>query len=157
MKPLPWLLAGFLLLGTPGCIYVHVSGDLDEEFWDDDDDHVGFQDLSAAVQDSLVDPRFDLNLDANPWHTEAAWTVRYGGAGSDGATAFHKAKEAVLGRIQREGGTLTTQSDDGPHAWSCSFRLEDDESGSARVRLIENADAGESRPHRLEVVWEQSD
>ena len=82
--------------------------------------------------------------------------MHYASAGSDGHAAFHRAREAVLRRIEREGGTLTEQHDDGPHEWSCSFRL-DDEPGKASVRLVENADEGEARPHRLEVFWEESD
>jgi hypothetical protein len=61
----------------------------------------------------------------------------------------------VLARIEREGGTVTEQHDDGPHAWSCSFRLDDDP-GEASVRLVENADEDDERPHQLEVVWEES-
>jgi hypothetical protein len=155
-KSLSWLLAGFLLLGCPGCIYVRVTGDLDEEFWGDEDDQMGFHELDAALEGCLADPAYDLDLETNPWHTEAVWTVRYAGAGSDGPAAFHKAKEAVLKRIEREGGQLTEQRDDGPHAWSCSFRI-DDEPGEASVELLENAGEDDERPHQLEVSWEESD
>lgn len=154
---LSWLFTGFLLACSTGCIYVRVTGDLDEEFWGDGDgDTSGFQDLSQAVEGCLADPEYDLDLEASPWHTEAEWTVRYASAGSDGHAAFRKAKEAVLARIEREGGTLTEQHADGPHAWSCSFEL-DGEPGEAAVRLVENADEDDERPHQLEVSWEESD
>jgi hypothetical protein len=153
---LSWLLASFLALSAPGCIFVHVTGDLDEEFWGDDEDMTGFHELSAAVDGCLVDPAYDLDLDASLWRKEAAWTVRYASEGSDGPGAFHKAKEAVLKRIEREGGTLTEQHDDGPHVWSCSFRI-DDEPGEASVALVEGAREDDARPHQLEVTWEQSD
>lgn len=153
---LSWLLASFLVLSAPGCIYVRVTGDLDEEFWDDEDDELGFHELNAALEECLVDPEYDLDLEANPWRQEANWTVRYASNGSDGHAAFHKAKEAVLKRIEREGGRLTAQHDDGPHAWSCAFRI-DDEPGEASVALVEDAGEDDERPHRLEVSWEQSD
>lgn len=151
-----WLLSGLLLLGTPGCIYVRVTGDLDEDFWGEGGDESGFQELSQAVEGCLVDPEYDLDLEASPWHTEAEWTVRYASEGSDGHQAFRKAREAVLGRIEREGGSVTAQRDEGLHAWSCSFRL-DGEPGEASVRLVENAHEGEARPHQLEVRWEADD
>jgi len=153
---LSWLLASFLVLSTPGCIYVRVTGDLDEDFWgNDDEDMTGFQELSAAVDGCLVDPAYDLDLEASPWRQEASWTVRYASEGSDGPAAFHKAKEAVLKRIEREGGTLTEQHDDGPHAWSCSFRI-DDEPGEASVALVEGV-RDDARPNQLEVTWEETD
>ncbi len=154
---LSWLLAGWLLLGSSGCIYVRVTGDLGEELWDDEgEDEAGFHDLRAAVEGCLVDPAFDLDMEANPWRCEAEWTVRYVADGSDGHAAFRRTREAVLARIEREGGTVTGQQDDGAHAWSCTFRL-DDEPGEASVRLVEDAGEDDERPHQLEVVWEQSD
>lgn len=150
-----WLLAGLLLAASTGCIYVRVKGDLDEA-WDDGDDDSGFHELSQAVDGCLVDPAYDLNLQASPWHTEAEWTVRYASAGSDGHAAFRKAREAVLARIEREGGTLTGEHRDGAHDWRCSFEL-DGEPGKASVRLVENASNDDERPHRLEVSWEESD
>lgn len=153
---LSWLLASFLVLTAPGCIYVRVTGDLDEDFWGDDDDMTGFHELSAALEGCLADPQYDLDLEANPWRKEANWTVRYARAGSDGPAAFHRAKEAVLARIAREGGSLTEQHEEGPHAWSCSFRI-DDEPGEASVALVEDAREDDARPHQLEVTWEESD
>jgi hypothetical protein len=82
--------------------------------------------------------------------------VRYRNDGSDGHTAFRRAKQAVLARIERQGGTITEQHEDGPHAWSCSFRV-DGEPGEASVRLAENASEDEERPHQLEVSWEEAD
>ncbi len=153
-NPLCWILAGVLLL-APGCIYVRVTGDHD--LWDDDgDDESGFHELSQALEGCLADPKYDLDLESNPWHTEAEWTVRYASAGSDEHAAFRKAREAVLARIERRGGTVTTQNDEGPHAWSCSFRL-DGEPGKASVRLHEKAVEDSERPNQLEVVWEESD
>jgi hypothetical protein len=149
------LLAGLLCLASTGCIYVRATGDLDE-LWDDDDDKTGFHELHHALDDCLTDPEYDLDLEASPWHTEADWTVRYRSDGSDGHTAFRRAKQAVLARIEREGGTITEQHEEGPHAWSCSFRV-DGEPGEAAVRLAENASDDEERPHQLEVSWEESD
>ena len=148
-------LASLLSLATSGCVFVRVTGDLDE-ILDDGGDESGFRELSRAMEGCLSDPEYDLDLVANPWRTEAEWTVHYASAGSDGHAAFRKAREAVLARIEREGGAVTEQRDEGPHAWSCTFRL-DDEPGEASVRLVENADEGEARPHRLEVVWEETD
>ena len=151
-----WLLAGLLLLGTPGCIYVRVKGDLHDDFLDDeDDDESGFHELDAAVEGCLADPQYDLDLNASPWHTDAKWTVRYASAGSDAHAAFRKAREAVLARIERKGGTLTEQHDDGPHVWGCSFRM-DGEPGKASVQIVEKANESE-RPDQLVVAWEESD
>lgn len=149
------ILASLLCIAPSGCVFVRVTGDLDG-LLDDEDDESGFQDLSHALEGCISDPDYDLDLVINPWRTEAEWTVRYASAGSDGPAAFHKAREAVLARIEREGGRVTEQHADGPHAWSCSFRVEDDP-GEASVRLVENAREDEERPHQLEVVWEKSD
>jgi hypothetical protein len=154
-SPLPWLLAT-LLCSTPACIIVHVRGDLDEEFLGESDHAQGFRDLKQALEGCLTDPEYDLDLSATPWHTQAEWTVRYAGTGSDGHAAFTRAREAVLRRIEHQGGTLTGETHDGPHAWSCSFLLDGDE-GEASVRLAENTGEDEDRPHRLEVVWEEDD
>lgn len=148
---LPWFLAAALLV-TPGCIVVLVRGDLDEELLGDDE---GFQELRQALEGCLVDPEYDLDLSASPWHSEAEWTVRYAGTDAEGHTAFAKAKEAVLQRIEREGGVLTEQSE-GPHEWSCTFEM-DGEACEASVRLVENASEDPERPHQLEVVWEEDD
>jgi hypothetical protein len=152
---LPWMLAGILAFGSSGCIFVHVKGDLGDELWDDEDGPE-FRQLRRALNDCLVDPEYDLDVAANPWHSEFDWTVHYASEGSDGHMAFRKAKEAVLQRIREEGGTLTEEENEGPHAWSCRFRL-DDEPGEASVRLTENADEDDQRPHQLEVTWEESD
>ena len=150
------VLASLAALASSGCIFVRVTGDLDEGLFDDEDDESGYRELSQALADCLSDPDYDLELVINPWRTEAEWTVRYASAGSDGHAAFHKAREVVLARIEREGGTVTEQHDDGPNAWSCAFRVDDDP-GEASVRLVENADEDDERPHQLEVAWEESD
>jgi len=152
---LSWILGSLLCLAAPGCVFVRVTGGLDHVL-DDEDDESGFRDLSQALEGCLSDPDYDLQLVLNPWRTEAEWTVRFATAGSDGYAAFHKAREAVLARIEREGGAVTEQHDDGPHAWSCAFRVDGDP-GEASVRLVENAGEDEERPHQLEVVWEESD
>jgi len=154
-RSLSLALASLLSLATSGCVFVRVTGGLDE-LLDDGDDRSGFHELSEALADCLSDPEYALDLVANPWRTEAEWTVHYKSAGSDGHAAFRKAREAVLARIEREGGVVTEQHDEGPHAWSCAFEV-DDEPGEASVRLVENADEGEERPHRLEVAWEETD
>lgn len=159
MKHSSWLLTGVLLLATPGCIFVRVTGDLDEEFWgdgDEDDDVVGCRELEAALDGCLADPKYELHLGVTPWRTEAEWTVHFASNGSDGHAAYHKVREAVLGRIAREGGVVTEQEEAGPSDWSCRFRL-DGEPGEASVRLVESTGGDEERPHRLEVVWEETD
>lgn len=153
-SPLPWVLGTLLFLVSPSCVFVRVTGDL-EELFEDGDHESGFRELSQALAGCLADPDYDLDLVVSPWHTEAEWTVRYASAGSDGHAAFHKAREAVLARIEREGGHVTEQRDDGPHAWSCTFQMDEDP-GEASVRLVENADEDDERPHQLEVVWEES-
>ena len=149
------VLAALLVFLSAGCIYVRVKGDLDGAGWDDDDD-TGFHALSHALDDCLSEPQYDLDLEASPWRTEADWTVRYKEEGSDGHAAFRRAKEVVLARIEREGATITEQREEGPHAWSCSFRV-DGEPGEASVRLVENARDDGDRPHQLEVRWEETD
>lgn len=158
-NPLSWLLAGLLFLGSPACIYVRVSGDaVDEEFWGEDgvfgnwDDEEGSGGLNRALREGLTDPQVDLDVEATPWRTRAEWTVSFAGPESDGHAAFHRAKDAVLERIRREEGVVREQRDEGPHAWSCSFRI-DDEPGEAAVRLVENEAPGSERPHRLRVTW----
>jgi len=153
--PFLWLLPCLFLAVGSGCIYVQVEAD---DLWHElaeDDEAAGFQDLQAAVEGHLTDPASDLALVASPWHAKAEWNVRFA-PGSDGAGAFHGAKEAVLRRMEREGATMTAQEDEGPHLWSCSFRI-DGEPGEASVRLVEQAHEGEERPHELQVRWEQSD
>lgn len=158
-NPLSWLLAGFLFLGSPACIYVRVTGDsMDEEFWGDDgffgdwSDEEGSGGLNEALRECLDDPEVDLDVEANPWRTRAEWTVSFAGPSSDGHAAFHRAKEAVLERIRHEEGVLGEQRDEGPHAWSCSFRI-DGEPGEAAVRLQEDRNPGSERPHELRVSW----
>ena len=156
---LPWLLAAPLFLLAPGCIFVHVRGDLDE-LWDDledeDDDAHDFRELKEALEGCLIDPAYDFDLTASPWHAEVEWTVRYAGTGAEGHAAFARAKEAVLRRIQREGAVVTAEANEGPHAWSCEFERDGDD-GEASVRLVENANEEGERPHQLEVVWEEDD
>jgi hypothetical protein len=156
MKDWLWrLLTALFLLASTSCIFVHVSGDLEDDFWGEDED-AGFHDLAGAVEGCLADPAFVLDLEASPWRTDAEWTVRYASEGSDGHAAYRNVKEAVLRRIEREGGTNLEQRDTGPHAWTCTFRL-DGEPGEASVRLVENAGEDDERPHELVVVWEASD
>lgn len=153
MKPSgSWLLTALLAL-TPGCIIVHVRGDLDGELFGDDDGRE-FQELVQSLEGQLEDAEYDLDVSASPFHAEAEWTVRYAGTG--GHAAFVQAREAVLRRIQREGGVVTRETSQGPHAWSCVFEVEG-EKGEASVRLREDAEAGERRPHELRVVWEEPD
>jgi hypothetical protein len=154
--PLSCLLATLLLLSSPGCIFVHVTGEPGDFLDDDDEDEAGFRELSAALEGCLTDPDYDLDLVVSPWRTEATWTVRYCSEGSDGHAAFHRAREAVLARIEREGGRVTGQQEDGPMAWSCSFR-KDGDPGEASVRLVENEDEDDERPNLLEVDWEETD
>jgi hypothetical protein len=155
MKLLPTTLLAALLLTSPACIYVRVTGDLDEGFWGGDEgDSAGFNELYSAVDGCLVDPHYDLDLVASPWKTEAEWTVRYTEAGSDGHAAFHRAREAVLARIAREGGAVTRETDEGPDHWTCAFVV-DDEPGEASVRRVTEHDDGVH--HRLEVAWEERD
>jgi len=150
-----WVLAGILAAGSTGCIYVHVKGDL-EELWDDEDDDGGFAELSQAVGESLVDPQYDFDLQAGFWGTDAEWTIRYAGEASDGQPAFHRIKEAVLNRIQRKGGHVRDEQLEGPHAWSCEFRVDGDRY-DASVRMVEKPGEDSERPHRIEVRWEEPD
>lgn len=154
MKTLPFLLATSLLL-APGCIIVHVRGDLDGEILGDGDNASDFRELAQALEGCLVDPEYGLEISASPWHAQAQWRVRYAGTGVEGHAAFAKAKEAVLRRIEREGAVVTEQANEGPHAWSCSFELHDEE-GEASVRLVENAHEDSDRPHLLEIAWEEA-
>jgi len=150
------VLASLLSVASSGCVFVRVHGDLEDRIFDDGDDESGFQDLSGALEGCLADPDYDLELVATPWHAEADWTVRYAREGSNGPAAFHRVREAVLARIAREGGTVTEEREDGPHAWSCDFRVDGDD-GEASVRLVENANEDEDRPHQIELVWEEPD
>ena len=153
MKPsLAWLLTALLAL-TPGCIIVHVRGDLDGDLFEEGEGRE-FHELVRNLEGQLDDAEYDLDVSASPFHAEAEWTVRYAGAG--GHTAFVQAREAVLRRIQREGGVVTRETSQGPHSWTCAFEVEGEE-GEASVRLREDAEAGEQRPHELRVVWEDPD
>jgi hypothetical protein len=153
--PLARLLLGLALLASPACIYVHVTSDLDEEILGDIGEDAGFPELKASLGSCVANPHYDVDLTRSPWRRSATWTVRFEEAGSDPHAAFRKAREAVLARIQREGGTVTRQEDEGPHAWSCAFRISD-EPGEASVRLEEEGDEGESSPELL-VRWKRSD
>jgi hypothetical protein len=150
MKTPPLAVALLLALFLPACIYVRVRGDLSEELFDEDESLFYLTDDLGGV---LEDPEYDLELDASPWGTEAVWTVRYAGGQTD--EAFTQAKEAVLRRIAREGGEVTETRDDGPGRWDCDFRI-DGEPGEASVRVLDDA-RDPSRPHRLEIRWEESD
>jgi hypothetical protein len=150
MKTRPLALAALLGLLLPACIYVRVRGDLSEELFDEDE---SLFHLTHDLGGVLEDPEYDLELDASPWGTEAVWTVRY--ASGQTEEAFAQAKAAVLRRIEREGGEVVSARDDGPGRWDCDFQL-DGEPGEASVRVLDDArDA--SRPHRLEIRWEESD
>lgn len=142
-------LAGILALGLTSCIYVRVRGDISEEMFDDDE---GFFRLTHDLEEDLVDPAYDLDLDANIWTTEAVWTVKY--ASGDTDQAFGSAKEAVLRRITDEGGEVTSSSEPAPHHWTCDFRI-DGEPGEASVRRLED-ERDSMRPHRIEIRWKES-
>ena len=108
---LSWTLSGLCLLASSGCIFVRVTGDLDDQGWGDgDDDEVGFHGLRTAVDGLLVDPEFDLKVTATPWKSEARWTVAYVESGSDPAAAFLRVQEAVRQRVQEEGGHITEEA-----------------------------------------------
>lgn len=147
-----WALLALLVPASSGCIFVHVSGDLHDEFIDGED---GFPELRPELEACLKEPVYELDIDGSLWRTEASWTVAFA-EGSDGGTAFHKAREAVLARIAREGGRVVSEEAAGPHSWSCKFR-KNDEPGEASVELSENSNPGSHRPHELEVTWEESD
>ena len=143
-------LAGILALGLTGCIYVRVKGDISEELLHEDDD--GLFHLTHDLGDELVDPAYDLDFDANLWTSEAVWTVKY--ADGDTDQAFGSAKDAVLRRIERQGGEVTSSSEPGPYHWKCDFRI-DGEPGEASVRRLED-EQDSTRPHRLEIRWKES-
>jgi len=157
MKTPSLALLALLLTSAPGCVYVNVKGDLsrlNEEFLDDDDDDMGFQELTGALEDCVANPKYDLDLEANLWRTKAQWTVRFGGDGDQAEAAFERTKDVIRHRVARQGGQITEEVAEGPGVWSCSFRL-DDEPGEARVALAANAEASD-RPHRLDVRWRES-
>lgn len=145
-----WLLAGLLSASSSSCIFVHVRGDLHHQFMDGDE---GFPGLMDELGSCLVDPTYELDLDGSIWGMEATWTIAFA-EGSDGAKAFHVAREAVLARITRQGGKVFEQRDKGPHAWECEF-VDDDGRGEASVELVLGAEPGAQRPHQLEVSWEE--
>lgn len=150
-RKLSLTLAGVLALGLSSCIYVHAKGNLSGEFLDEDDD---FFDLTCEFDDALVDPEYDLELHSNLWKTYATWRVRFAGEPADVEQAFARAREAVLRRIEREGGEVTKTHEKGSGEWGCEFRL-DDEPGEASVRVLEDEEES-ARPHRIEVRWEES-
>lgn len=152
MKPslTAWALAGLLSASSSSCIFVHVRGDLHHEFMDGDE---GFPGLMGELGTCLVDSVYELDLDGSVWGMEASWTIAFA-EGSDGAQAFHVAREAVLARIARQGGEVLKQKDTGPHAWECEFEG-DDGKGEASVELVLGAEPGAKRPHQLEVSWEE--
>ena len=147
-----WALAGLLSVSSSSCVFVHVRGNLHEEFMDGDE---GFPGLMGELDTCLVEPRYELDIDGTVWNLEATWTIAFAD-GSDGPRAFHAAQQAVLARIAREGGQVVSQKDTGPHSWECEFELEDEE-GEASVELSMGAEPGSHRPHQLEVTWEQDD
>lgn len=147
-----WALLALLFPASSSCIFVHVSGDLHDKFIDGDE---GFPELRPELEACLKEPVYELDIDGSLWRTEASWTVAFA-EGSEGGTAFHKAREAVLARIAREGGRVVSEDSTGPHAWSCKFQ-KNDEPGEASVKLCENTNPGSHRPHALEVTWEESD
>jgi len=143
-------LAGFLSASSSSCVFVHVRGDLHHEFMDGEE---GFPGLMGELEACLVDPGYELDLDGSVWGMEATWTIAFA-EGSDGAKAFHAAREAVEARITREGGKIFEQKETGPHAWECEFEG-DDGKGEAAVKLVLGAEPGAKRPHQLEVSWEE--
>ena len=151
-KKLSLAIAVALLLGSPSCIYVNVTGDFEELIRELDEDDE-FPDLVDELEECLHDPEFDLDVHANLWKTEAEWTVRYSEEGSDDHTAFRRAKQSILARVERKGGALTREVESGPHAWECAFDLNDSD-GEASVRLVEGA-RGADRGS-LEIVWKES-
>jgi hypothetical protein len=151
MRTLAACLALPLVFLTPGCVLVLVEGDLEDQILGEEGGFADFPELRRALDGCVVDPDYDLRVSATPWHQEVEWTVSFCDT-SDGPAAFGKAREAVLARLEREGGTLTGEAEESPHVWSCTFRL-DDEPGEASVRLVEERQC----PHRLLVVWEEDD
>ena len=149
---LHWGLAALLSLPLSGCIYVHATGDMDE-LWDDDDQDFGG--LRSQLDSCLVDPSYDLSISGTLWRQQTAWTIAFVEAGSDPATAFRHAQEAVRHRVHREGGHITEESSEGPDAWECSFRI-DDEPGEASVALGDDHEDA-CRTRHLAVRWEESD
>ncbi|MSR61845.1 MAG: hypothetical protein EXS08_05315 [Planctomycetes bacterium] len=168
---LGWTLSGLCLLASSGCIYVRVSGDLDDHNWGDgSDDEVGFHGLRTAVEGLLVDPDFDLKVTATPWKSEARWTVAYVETGSDPEAAFLRVQEAVRQRVQDGGGHLTGETKRETAAsftdagtaraaqhleWSCDFHL-DGEPGSASIEFEDRA-GDEHRSKELVLSWIEDD
>ena len=145
------LLAGALAVCLSSCIYVRVKGNLSESgLFDGDDDDLAR--LTCDLEDSLGDSSYDLDVYANLWRTDAVWTVRYAEGNAD--KAFQSAKEAVLRRIDKEGGHVTTSRENGPQDWTCAFEL-DDEPGEASVRILAD-EVGSEQPQRLEIRWKES-
>jgi len=143
------VLAGLLAFASASCIYVRVKGDLEE--LDSDGD---FAMLSRELESSICDPAYDLDIDANLWRTKAQWTIRFADEGSDPERAFRQARQAVLRRIDREGGDVTDETSESAVAWSCSFELHN-EPGEASVRLFDDR-SDEERPQRLQIRWKES-
>jgi len=166
-----WMLSGLCLLGSSGCIYVRVTGDLDKQGWGDgDDDDVGFHGLRTAVDGLLVDPKFDLKVAHTPWKTEARWTVAYVEAGSDSEAAFVRVQEAIRQRVQEKGGHVAGETKREVAAssseagvtqnaqsleWSCDFHL-DGERGSASIAFEDRA-GDEQRSKELVLTWTEND
>ncbi len=140
-----------LLLATslPSCFFIRVRGDLDEFA-----EHSGENDELLFLPNhlALAGAKYDLDLDATTWKTEAVWTVAY--AGADTEDVFARAQEAVLHRISREGGSVTS-TESFPGEWKCEFEL-DGEPGEASVRVLDEQ-PDSARPHRLEIRWEEED
>jgi len=167
---LGWTLSGLCLLGSSGCIYVRVTGDLDHQDWGDGDDEVGFHGLRTAVDGLLLEPDFDLKVTATPWKTEARWTVAYVEAGSDPEAAFLRVQEAVRQRVREKGGHVAGETDRQVAAssseagtsggsrsleWSCTFHL-DGEPGSASIEFEDRA-SDEHRSKELVLSWTEDD
>ena len=70
MKITHWALVALFALVSPGCIYVHATGDMDG-LWDDDDD--GFDELRSRLDSCLVDPCYDFSLNGTLWRHESEW------------------------------------------------------------------------------------
>ncbi len=148
MKFLSACLAGALVLSLSGCVYVRFRGDLAHSGLLDDDPLFPASELDPF----LTEAGYDLDLSANLWRTKARWTVQFAGPEPD--RAFQLAREAVLRRVAREEGRVTSSHDEGAAAWRCTFELDGDP-GEASVRLLEDC-SDRVRPHQLEIFWRES-
>lgn len=149
---LHWVLVAVLAFVSPGCIYVHATGDMDG-LWEGDEE--GFGDLRSDLESCLVDPCYDFSLNGTLWRRTSEWTVSFVEAGSDPTAAFQHAQDAVRRRVQREGGKITEESSARAEAWECAFRIDGDP-GEASVELAD-ADHDACHTRQLEIRWEASD